>query len=339
MGVPNNEGKVCDAVVRALEKWTGATRADLRHPDKGGDGPPVDLRLRLGAQEYAIEHTRIEPFESSIRTDVVVDQVSRYVTKCIPEHFLGPAYYVLRFPNDISLPSKSKRARALNELMEWIRTSERILRDRNRDRFCPACSPYWETDSIRGIPPGFECEFELLYWPCAALLRRSPGALAFWFTPMDEWESPRRDSLRRALSRKCHKLQACKAAGARTVLVLESGDSALRHFEFRGDLLPSVLAQCGNAPDEIFLLETASDPWWVWLLKRDDCHWPETGMPELSAQYYDPNDSGIPAWPDSQPRKLRKALQMDVLYTPYLRGWAPIRVEKDNLHDLTARRG
>ena len=60
--VPNNEGRVCDAVVRALEKWTRETRTDLRHPDKEGGGSPVDLRLRLGAQDYAIEHTRIESF-------------------------------------------------------------------------------------------------------------------------------------------------------------------------------------------------------------------------------------------------------------------------------------
>ena len=43
---------------------------------------------------------------------------------------------------------------------------------------------------------------------------------------------------------------------ARTVLVLESGDPALVHFEFRGNLLPSLLAGCENPPDEIFLVET-----------------------------------------------------------------------------------
>ena len=57
MAVANNEGKVCDAVVRVLEKWTGSARTDVRHPEKDGVGPPVDLRLKLGAREYAIEHT------------------------------------------------------------------------------------------------------------------------------------------------------------------------------------------------------------------------------------------------------------------------------------------
>ena len=38
-GVPKNEGKVCDAVVRVLEKWTGERRADVRHSDKDRVGP------------------------------------------------------------------------------------------------------------------------------------------------------------------------------------------------------------------------------------------------------------------------------------------------------------
>ena len=32
--VANNEGKVCDAIVRALEMWTKKTRTHVRHPDK-----------------------------------------------------------------------------------------------------------------------------------------------------------------------------------------------------------------------------------------------------------------------------------------------------------------
>ena len=55
----NNEGKVCDAVVRFFEKQTGEIRTHIRHPEIDGLGPPVDLRLKLGAQECAIEHTRI----------------------------------------------------------------------------------------------------------------------------------------------------------------------------------------------------------------------------------------------------------------------------------------
>ena len=47
MVVPNNEGRVCDAVVRSLDKWTHETRSDVRHPDKGGANLPVVLLKQI----------------------------------------------------------------------------------------------------------------------------------------------------------------------------------------------------------------------------------------------------------------------------------------------------
>ena len=342
MVVPNNEGKVCDAVVRVLEKWTGETRADVRHPDKDGIDPPVDLRLKLGAEEYAIEHTRIESFQNQIGTVVVANRIIRHIKENIPDPFPSPAYYELQFPIDVSLPKgKVRRDRSLNGLVEWVRASERTLRGRNADRIVPARNPYFANDSIRGAPKGFECEFELLHWPFARLIGERSGTLSFRFIPPDDLEGPRTDRLRRAFSDKCPKLQACKTEGARTVLVLESSDSALVHFEFRGVLLPSLLAGCADAPDEIFLVETRADRWRVWLVKRDDGHWPDTGMPELGGFYYDPDNSsgpGIPEWLATIPRRMRDALQLDRMYTPYLPGWAPATFKKDELDDLPAGR-
>ncbi|MCY4219048.1 MAG: hypothetical protein OXE56_07240, partial [Gammaproteobacteria bacterium] len=62
--------------------------------------------------------------------------------------------------------------------------------------------------------------------------------------------------------------------GARSVLVLESKDNALTQFEFRGDLLHSVLVKHSDVPDEIFLVQTNSDHWKVVPLKQGDGHWP-----------------------------------------------------------------
>ena len=340
MIVPNNEGRVCDAVVRTLEKWTRETRSDVRHPDKEGDTPPVDLRLKLGSQDYAIEHTRIESINNQIATVVVAKRITGYIKKTIPEPFLSLAYYELQFPIDVSLPKgRVKRKRALGALVEWIRASEKILRERNSDHNSSVRNPYFSNDRIQGTPPGFGCEFELLQWPIAHLARQKPGSLSFRFIPPDNPEGPRVDSLQNSFSRKCPKLQACKEDGARTALVLESGDPGFVSFEFREDLLPSLLSACTNAPDEIFLVETCKDPWSVQLLKRDEAHWPDTGMPEMGGFYYDPDPSplpGIPEWLDSIPQGMRDALQLDRMYTPFLPGWAPNTFEKGELADLTA---
>ena len=341
MVVPNNEGKACDAVVRLLEKRTGETRTDIRHPEWDGFGPRVDLRLKLGSQEYAIEHTRIESIKNQIATVVVAKRIIGHIKKAIPEPFSSLAYYELQFPIDVSLPKgRVKRSnRALDALVEWVRANEKILRERNSDHNMSVLKPDFSNDRIQGTPPGFGCEFELLQWPNAQFVRKRPGSLSFRFIPPDNLEGPRADSLRHTFSRKCPKLQACKADGARTVLVLESGDLGLVSFEFRGDLLPSLLSACTNAPDEIFLVETCRDLWSAQLLKRDEAHWPDTGMPEMGGFYYDPDPSplpGIPEWLDSFPQGTRDALQLDRMYTPFLPGWAPNTCEKGELADLTA---
>ena len=40
MHISKKEGKACDAVVRLLEMRTGEARADIRHPERDGIGPP-----------------------------------------------------------------------------------------------------------------------------------------------------------------------------------------------------------------------------------------------------------------------------------------------------------
>ena len=343
MIVPKNEGKVCEAVVRALEKWTRVTRADVRRPERDGVGQPVDLRVTLGATDYAIEHTRIESFENQIGAYATARVIMRHVREHLPIPFLSAACYELQFPLEVSLPEgKARRDRALRALVDWVRESELILRQRYAERTCPRCYPYTANDVICGTPPGFTCGFELLQWPNARLTSAPPGTLSWRFIVPDDREQLLADRLRQAFARKCPKLRRCRAEGVRTVLVLESGDGGPSSFEFRNSLLPTMLTEHGDAPDEIFLVETAvKHHWRVRLLKRDGDHWPHTGMPELGVNYYGPEPSsglGVREWLDSRPAREREALQLDSLHTPCLRGWEPLSFEEDELDDLTTGR-
>ena len=241
---PDNEGMVCDAVVRFIEKQTGAIRTQIRYPERDGVGPQVELRLKLDVQEYAIEHTKLESFEHQIKTGVIIDKILDHFKKNLPVPFPSPAYYELQYPVDICFPTgKAKRERALNKLVEWICTNENVLRERIRSRPMRPHLPWVADEFVRGTPAGFNCTFELLCWLDAARIRRKPGAL--WMRPIipEVLEPLRRKRLMRAFTDKCPKLQRCKAEGARTVLVLESSDNALMHYEFRGDLLPELLAK------------------------------------------------------------------------------------------------
>ena len=145
----------------------------------------------------------------------------------------------------------------------------------------------------------------------------------------DELEDLRIERLSRAFSDKCPKLARCKAAEARTVLVLENLDISSR-FDLIGNQLPKLLAEHTDAPDEIFLVETGFDLcWWVYPMKRDDDHWPTVGMPQLGQPIHDGDlpTAGMPKW-------YREAFGLDELYTPHLPEWAPAAFEKDELNDL-----
>ncbi len=276
----NHEGKVCDAAVKVIEKRTGRIRTQVRRPEVDRVGPPVDLRFKLGDQEYAIEHTLVEPFENRIKMEVIVNEILDYFKKNLPVPFPSSAYYELRYTIGISLPNgRNKRNRALKSLANWICKHEVLLRDMMMHWPMGPYGPYRSDHSAYGKPDGFQCEFELLCWPYATLTGLQPGSLWLRAAYPENIKPLIRERLMSAFLKKCKKLQSCKSEGARTVLVLESMDSALTHFEFRGDLLPDVLARHSNVPDEIFLVQTNSDHWRVVPLKYADGHWPDVGMP------------------------------------------------------------
>ena len=154
------------------------------------------------------------------------------------------------------------------------------------------------------------------------------------YCPSDfgDLEDRRIDRLMRAFSEKSPKLQECKKEGARTVLVLESGDAFTR-FDLIGNALPKLLAECRDAPDEIYLAETDMNLWWVYLIKRDDDHWPTVGMPQWNQSIYEEDKlptAGLSKW-------YRDGLGLDKVYTPHPREWVPATFEEDELNDLTRR--
>ena len=135
MNIPNNEGMACDAVIRHLEKWTGKTRTGIRHPETDGVGPPVELRLQLGNQNYAIEHTRIESFDNQIKAGISIREIKNYIKERFTDPLPGPVYYELRVPMDVCLPEKRKeRERVLSTLGKWIQESAHCMHRRKSDK-------------------------------------------------------------------------------------------------------------------------------------------------------------------------------------------------------------
>ena len=96
-------------------------------PTRRGSAPPVDLRLRLGEQDYAIEHTRIESFGNQIGTVTVANRIVRHVRKSIPDSVprLRPTTSC-SFGSTFPCPEEETgAARALNSLVQWVCAAER----------------------------------------------------------------------------------------------------------------------------------------------------------------------------------------------------------------------
>ncbi len=270
-----NQGKACDAVVRCIEHRTGEMRAAIRRPEKEGMDPPVDLRLRLGTREHAIEHTQIEAFPGQIRADTEHGRLIEPVTAEVSGTLPGPAHYELLFPIDTHLGVKTAELdHRRRVLIAWIRAKAQYLYEKNLHKLLRDHNTPHFLDCIEAKLPGFHYAVRLCVRPSRS--GSEPGTLrsARYAPNGEELEASRADRLRQALRRKCPKLMRCKEGGARTALVLESDDLALTNHVLVGEPLVRLLAECADLPDEIYLVETDLDPWTVHCMKLNTECWP-----------------------------------------------------------------
>ena len=156
------------------------------------------------------------------------------------------------------------------------------------------------------------------------------------FSAPEHIEQPLKNSLGEAFANKFHKLYGCKQLGARTVLILEGIDLPVGHYQYIGNVLPDLLAQRTDCPDEIYLVEPfdADLPWCIWPLKRDAQHWPTAGLPNSGGSYFPLGQRP----PEEMPEWYRQ------LYAPFGVSnqipleWHPAFFREQELCDLTKNR-
>lgn len=274
----SNEGKVCDAAVKFIEQRTGKRRNEICMPEETGVGPPVELRLKIGTRDYAIEHTQIEAFEGQIFGGIWLERFVCPVERALVGKLPGPAYYHLTFPWDRQLVLKKSSLRKCQQTLEsWIRDNAQLLcarvQERIRDNSVVIHKDF--LDSITAKPSGFSytitlsCHFTAP--PCAQELGQIKSGR--WLPDEKTFEALCTQRLRRALCDKLPKLFDCKREGARTVLVLESDDFILDENR-AGDLLDGLRGEYTGKlpfPDEIYIVKTGlrNGFWLVWLKECD----------------------------------------------------------------------
>ena len=245
----------------------------------------MELRLKIGGQEYAIEHTQIEAFEDQIGRGVSLERLVGPVKKALCGKLPGPAYYTMFFPSDRDLSvNKSNLEQHQENLKEWVRENAPLLYGKVQERIggksVSEVLPKDLRNSIKAKPCGFQYAIELSCQIIGPLSGSKPGRLGAgrWAPDSKDLEALRACRLRRALGKKLPKLRCCESEGARTVLVLESDDIALTEPNLVVDALAGLQGEFTGElpfPDEIYFVDTASSegPWWVWRMKYDGKHW------------------------------------------------------------------
>ena len=264
----SNEGEACNAVVRFIEQRTGGVRCCVRRPETDHAGPPVDFRLKIGAVEYAIEHTLIETFTGEISAGVALEFFAPVKT-ALGGKLPGSGIYQVVFPTDPTLGVRRERLKYSQEsLIGWIRENAPNLQQRPGGSRIPP---------IKGTPSGFPYEIELRY---AATSRQGTSRLGAvrYLPPDQDSKADLLCQLQRALRRKLPKLHRCKCEGARTVLVLEDDGFPLRaEASPVGEALLELWQQLAGElsfPDEIYVVFAETGRWRVSRIKDDDRWWP-----------------------------------------------------------------
>ena len=258
--VPDNEGRCCDAILSMFEARLGAERTKVHLPDQGDrTRRRIDVCAEFGGERYALEHTRIEPFEGETGTGIFFTAFMQPIEKRLSGTIPGPARYDLLLPLD---PTIAKRRNAITKaqtaLIDWVAAQAPALYEEAQS------SPHSRASvkhSVRHLPYPVRLN-------CTALTpqpsQSTTGKLRSSRVVDDQLLGKQRvDRLRTALADKCPKLQCCKDRGARTILVLESDDMALTNSVIAKEALALASEERTDLPDEIYLVETDFDPWVV----------------------------------------------------------------------------
>ncbi|MCP8892919.1 MULTISPECIES: hypothetical protein [Sphingomonas] len=257
----DNEEALCEALIRLLEGDLEAERSDVTYPETDHSGPPVQMRLRLGAQRFAIEHTLIEPFPQAIQTGKWFHELTEEIEAGLNGVMPPPGTYRLVFPIHPTEGKPRRTHAALRErIMQWVREAGEALHGECPERLDRNRRPHGyrgvRTTEIEGIPLSLSL---VVHWSESG---RHDGALFLSRAVGDDVEDQRRIRIRTALDKKLPKLAACRAEGDVTVLILEYSDIALTNQVLVAQALEAELVGRDDCPDHIFLADTTGEEMW-----------------------------------------------------------------------------
>jgi len=255
----SNEGKACDAILRDIEARTGAKRRDLFFPEKTHSVGPIELVCAVGAQLYAFEHTRIEPFAGHIQLEAEAKRHFHPITGRVASQLPADSRFEIHVPAGAMLGLSDRAARPIQDaLVQWILATAPNL--------STARPGHYDLPIEKVTLPGVPFAVSLHRWPREGF----PFPFVIQHSVIGDVEAGRRDRLQTAYNRKIPKLQQWKTAGARTILILEEDDIFLTNHFNVADALAQVETSRTDRPDEVYLLSVFTSMWLITRLRLDD---------------------------------------------------------------------
>jgi hypothetical protein len=255
----SNEGKACDAVLRAIEVRIGATRRDLIFPEKTHSVGPVELVCTVGTQRFAFEHTRIEPFAGHIQLEAEAKRHFEPITDRVAAQLPVESRFELEVPVGAMLGLNDRAARPIQHaLARWILATAPGL---------PIAFPGRRISPIQKVTlPGVPFTVSLDRWP----REEFPFPFVIRHLVEGDVEARRLQRLETAYQKKMKQLQPWKTGGAKAILILEEDDIFLTNHFNVADALAKVEASRADRPDEVYLLSVLSSMWLITRLRIGD---------------------------------------------------------------------
>lgn len=213
MPVGFNEGKACDAILRLIESRMRAPRQNCRWPEQEGHPAAVELICEIGGQQFAFEHTGVEPFEGYVRLQNDALTHFRPLEHVISNRLPPTDYIELHIPLKATEGLRGKAPEAVQSaIAEYVWAKAATLPVARDGRFV--------LPIVREKPLGVAFEVALHRW------RRSWQPIDFRIVQLisEDLETGRRARILRACQKKFPKMAAWQRNGARSIFVLEDTD-------------------------------------------------------------------------------------------------------------------
>ncbi len=284
----DNEGKVCDAIVRMLEARTGHQRSNLQYPEKAHATGPVDLVFTLGAQQHALEHTKIEAFAGQINYDNIFTEFIGPVKEALKAAMPKPGQYHLILPIDAKVNAKPGDLGQYQQiLVDWVRGKADEFHAAEPTRPDRDHRPHTIHQWTREQPAGFPYPVHLardMHWSDSD---DHDGIIFFSRFAPENIEDKRLPRIETAFAKKHRKLAHWKDKGAITHLVLESDDISLTNHALVGECIATLLPECPPWLDALYFIYTSLDRWSFCVWDWTDVWWVRGFHDSISAELDD----------------------------------------------------